>query len=83
MVNGFLLFINKTVRETLDARLFLKPRHKTTRERRITRPGYGKEAKPDEFWKTEDYFEKMAWRNYVSQHSGFFENGDVERKPND
>lgn len=31
----------------------------------MTRLSYGAEAKEDEFWKTDDYFEKMVWRNYV------------------
>ncbi|KAI9789932.1 MAG: ribosylnicotinamide kinase [Peltula sp. TS41687] len=82
IVDGFLLFINEAVREKFDARLLLRLKHETAKERRTTRPGYGKEAKPDEFWKTEDYFEKMVWRNYVSQHSDPFENGEVEGKPN-
>lgn len=41
-------------------------------------PSYGAEAKKDEFWKTEDYFEKMVWRNYVEQHADLFEDGNVE-----
>jgi hypothetical protein len=36
------------------------------------------EAKPDEFWKSEDYFEKMVWRCYREQHSFVFRNGDVQ-----
>ncbi|KAJ5641454.1 hypothetical protein N7490_005454 [Penicillium lividum] len=47
-------------------------------QRRFTRPGYGSEARSGGFWKTEDYFEKMVWRNYVAQHAQFFIGGDVE-----
>lgn len=83
IVEGFLLYHNATIRDILDARLFLRLSRKTAKDRRMTRPGYGVEAKPDEFWKSEDYFEKMVWRSYLSEHSQFFENGDVEGKPNE
>ena len=44
----------------------------------MTRPNYSIEAKEGEFWKMEDYFEKVSWRNYVEQHQGFFQEGNVE-----
>ena len=44
----------------------------------MTRPQYGAEAKEGEFWKTEDYFEKMVWRNYVEQHRVLFQESNVE-----
>lgn len=31
-----------------------------------------------EFWKTEGYFERIVWRNYVEQHGQFTEGGNVE-----
>lgn len=34
--------------------------------------------KEGEFWKTEEYFEKAVWRNYVKQHADLFEGGNVE-----
>ena len=52
--------------------------HQEARRRRLTRPSYGTEAKEGEFWRTEDYFEKMVWRNYVEQHADLFADGDVE-----
>ena len=51
--------------------------HQEARRRRLTRPSYGAEAKEGEFWKTEDYFENMVWRNYVEQHADLFEYGNV------
>jgi nicotinamide/nicotinate riboside kinase len=79
-VDGFLLNQNRTMRERLDVKLFFGLSYKITKDRRFTRQGYGSEAKPDEFWKTEDYFEKMVWRCYVEQHAFMFERGDMEGK---
>jgi nicotinamide/nicotinate riboside kinase len=79
-VDGFLLYQNPEIRKRLDLRSFFRLSHKVAKERRFTRPGYGFEAKPGEFWKTEDYFEKMVWRSHSEQHVFFFENGDVEGK---
>jgi hypothetical protein len=45
------------------------------------RQGYGDEAKvDDEFWKTEDYFEKLVLRTYQEQHAFMFEHREVEGK---
>lgn len=82
IVEGFLLYHDPAVRERLDWKLFLRLSHDTAKSRRFSRQGYGAEAKPREFWKTEDYFEKMVWPNYVTAHAPFFENGDVEGIPN-
>ncbi|KAJ5923269.1 nicotinamide riboside kinase 1 [Penicillium verhagenii] len=77
-VDGFLLYHEPSIRDRLDLRLFLRLSHETAKKRRFTRQGYGSEASHEEFWKTEDYFEKMVWRNYVEQHAQFFRGGDVE-----
>lgn len=61
-----------------DGRLFLRLDHQEAKRRRLTRRNYGVEAKEGEFWKTEDYFETMVWRNYVERHADFFEDGNVE-----
>lgn len=62
----------------LDGKLFIRLDHQEARRRRLTRPSYGSEAQDGEFWKTEDYFEKIVWRNYVEQHAHLFEDGNVE-----
>ncbi|KAJ5765692.1 nicotinamide riboside kinase 1 [Penicillium odoratum] len=77
-VDGFLLYHEPSIRNRLDLRLFLRLSHASAKQRRFTRPGYGSEAKSGEFWKTEDYFEKMVWRNYVAHHAQFFIGGNVE-----
>lgn len=81
IIEGFLLYHRQSkVQAMLDARLFLRLNHQEAKRRRLTRFNYyGAEAKKGEFWKTEDYFEKMVWRNYVEQHADLFEEeGDVE-----
>ncbi len=72
IVEGFMLFNFAGIRERCDVRLFVRLSRGEARRRRMKRPGYGSEAKEGEFWKTEDYFEKMVWRNYVEQHGDFF-----------
>lgn len=80
IIEGFMLYNIPEIRDRLDCRLFVRLSHKEAKHRRMTRPQYGIEAKEGEFWKTEDYFEEMVWRNYVEQHSEFFEGGDVQGK---
>ncbi len=75
IVEGFMLFNFAGIRERCDVRLFVRLSRGEARRRRMKRPGYGSEAKEGEFWKTEDYFEKMVWRNYVEQHGEFFWTG--------
>ena len=83
VVDGLMLYNIEEIRRRLDARLFLRLSHETTKHRRMTRQGYGAEAKPGEFWKTEDYFEKMVWWNYKTQHASLFQDQDVEGVPNE
>ena len=78
LLEGFLLYHDPRIRDRLDLCLFLRLSHATAKQRRFSRQGYGSEARPGEFWKTEDYFEKVVWRNYVAQHAQFFEGGNVE-----
>ena len=78
IMEWFLLYHLPDVRSRFDGKLFVRLDHQEARRRRLTRPSYGAEAKEGEFWKTEDYFEKMVWRNYVEQHADLFEDGNVE-----
>lgn len=78
IMEGFLLYHMADIRTRLDGKPFIRLDHQEARRRRLSRPSYGAEAKEGEFWKTEDYFEKMVWWNYVKQHADLFENSDVE-----
>lgn len=83
IVEGLMLYNIEAVRSRLDVRLFLRLSHDNAKQRRMTRRNYGADAKPEEFWKTEDYFEKMVWRNYVAEHASFFKDQDVEGIPDE
>ncbi|MCJ1465914.1 ribosylnicotinamide kinase [Pseudocyphellaria aurata] len=78
VIEGFMLYNVSEISQKLDLRLFVRLDYREAKRRRMTRPLYGVQAKPGEFWKTEDYFDKTVWRNYVEQHQKFFECGDVE-----
>lgn len=80
IMEGFLFYHIQDVWRRLDGRLFVRLDHQEARPRRLKRPSYGAEVEEDEFSKTEDYFEKMVWRNYVEQHADLFEDGNVERE---
>lgn len=78
ILEGFLLYHISDVLTRLDGKLFRILDHQEARRRKMTRPSYGSEAQDGEFWKTEDYFEKIVCRNYVEQHAHLFEDGNVE-----
>jgi len=83
IVEIFMLYNVTKIRKMLECRLFVQLSHKRDKQakhRRMTRPNYGAKAEEGESWKTEDYFEKMVWRNYVEQHKDSFVGGDVEEK---
>ncbi|KAI9696303.1 MAG: ribosylnicotinamide kinase [Bogoriella megaspora] len=81
IIEGFLMYHRSDILKTMDSKLFLRLSHEEAKRRRFARPSY-EAAKEGEFWKTEDYFEQMVWRNYVEQHADLFEDGDVENKVN-
>jgi nicotinamide/nicotinate riboside kinase len=83
ILDGFLLFRNPEIRRRLDLKLFFRLSHDVAKERRFRRQGYGADARPDEFWKTEDYFEKMVWRCYREQHAFMFRDANVEGDSNE
>lgn len=78
LIEGFLLYNMDKISRRLDGRLFIRLDYHEAKHRRLTKPLYGDEAKEGEFWKTEDYFNKTVWRNYVEQHHHLFEHGNVE-----
>lgn len=83
IVDGFTLYNIEKIRRRLDIRLCIRLSYETAKRRRIRRQGYGLDAKPEEFRKTKEYFEKMVWRNYVAEHAALFKSGDVEGFPDD
>lgn len=78
IIEGFLLYNMSAIRQRLDCKLFVRLDHAEAKHRRMTRSQYGSDAEEGEFWKTEDYFEKMVWWNYIEQHADLFVEGNVE-----
>ena len=80
-VDGFLLYHEPKLRELLDIKLFLRTTKEIARARRFEKPDYAGERAEGEFWKTEEYFHRVAWPNYVEEHSPLFKSADVEGAP--
>ena len=78
IIEGFMLFNIAEIGERLVARLLVRLSYGAAKQRRMMRLCYGVEAKKGEFWKTEDCFDKVVWRNYVEQHGESFEEGDAK-----
>ncbi|KAL3419905.1 Nicotinamide riboside kinase [Phlyctema vagabunda] len=81
IVEGFLLYaepgrdpehVKHQISQHLDIKLFIPTTKETARQRRFLRPAYvdvrhsGTRA-AGEMWKTEGYFEDVAWANYVKE----------------
>jgi nicotinamide/nicotinate riboside kinase len=81
ILEGFLLYHDPKIRKRLNLMLFLRLSKATAKARRLAKPGWGKDATPDMYWATEQYFEASVWKNYVQEHAWLFVNGDVEGEP--
>ncbi|KAA1476809.1 P-loop containing nucleoside triphosphate hydrolase protein [Dentipellis sp. KUC8613] len=76
LVDGFLLYWDPEVVETLDAKFFLRVPRATLEARRVERSGYY--TAEGGFWRDPPgYFEQLVWPAYVAAHEGIFENHDV------
>lgn len=77
-VTGFLLYHDAGVRDILDIKFFLRATKEASKIKRFEKPTCA--AKHD-FWRTQRYFDKIVWPNYVRDHKPLFKNGDVESTP--
>ena len=80
-VTGFLLYHDPGVREILDIKLFLRATKEAAKIRRFEKPAYAAEGADRHFWRTQHYYDKIVWPNYVRDHKPLFDNGDVECTP--
>ena len=80
VVDGGWLFQDRYLREMFDVRLFLRCSRYTSRERRFIRPEF-KNPEKNYWWRTREYFERVAWGNYIDEYASLFERGDVEGWP--
>jgi hypothetical protein len=89
MVEGFLLFLedlpqhqSESLMRSCDAKIFLQAKKEQAKKQRFQRHEYMDPPQgtrlPSESWKREDYFERIAWPEYKSEHGWIFKNRDVE-----
>lgn len=77
LVDGFLLYWDPEVVDTLDARIFIRVPYDILRERRAERSLYV--TAEGTFWKDPpEYFEKLVYPAYVDAHRSMFTDADVE-----
>lgn len=81
IVKGFLLYHEPRIRELLDVKLFLRTTKEIARARRFEKPDYAGEHAEEGFWKTNAYFDRAVWPNYIEEHSVLFHSSDVEGAP--
>lgn len=82
MVDGFLLYWDPRVVETLEHQVFLRVPHDVLKQRRHDRHGY--HTAEGTLWRDPpNYWEQIVWPAYVAAHEPIFEDGDIEHgKPN-
>ncbi|KAI0256448.1 P-loop containing nucleoside triphosphate hydrolase protein [Lactifluus subvellereus] len=82
LVDGFLLYWDQEVVDTLDTRIFLRVPYDVLKERRSERSGYATAEQMNAegaFWKDPPgYFEQLVYPAYVDAHRSIFTDGDVE-----
>ncbi|KAI0288107.1 hypothetical protein BC826DRAFT_1093141 [Russula brevipes] len=83
LVDGFLLYWDQEVVDTLDARVFLRVSRDVLKQRRGERSGYvtAEQMNPEgAFWKDPPgYFEQLVYPAYIDANRSMFTDGDVER----
>ncbi|EKM54169.1 uncharacterized protein PHACADRAFT_185131 [Phanerochaete carnosa HHB-10118-sp] len=82
LVDGFLLYWNQAVIDSLDVRVFLRVPHDALKQRRHERHGYHTAVQSDPegaLWQDPPlYWEQIVWPAYVHAHQDMLERGDVE-----
>ncbi|KZV71110.1 P-loop containing nucleoside triphosphate hydrolase protein [Peniophora sp. CONT] len=77
LVDGFLLYWDKEVVDTLDVKIFLRVPQETLKQRREERSGYA--TAEGTFWKDPPgYWDRLVYPAYVDAHKHIFENGDLD-----
>ncbi|KZT24191.1 P-loop containing nucleoside triphosphate hydrolase protein [Neolentinus lepideus HHB14362 ss-1] len=83
LLDGFLLYWDKEVVDSLDVRIFLRVPYDVLRKRREERHGY--HTAEGSLWRDPpNYFDQIVYPAYVRAHTGVFLDGDVENgRPTD
>ncbi|KAH9993201.1 P-loop containing nucleoside triphosphate hydrolase protein [Russula vinacea] len=83
LVDGFLLYWDQEVVDTLDAKVFLRVPYDVLKERRSERSGYATAEQMNiegAFWKDPPgYFEQLVYPAYMDAHRAMFTDADVEK----
>lgn len=66
-------FCKRGMMELFSCKLWLTTSEKAAKERRFTRPAYidtrdGGLREPGQMWKTEGYFDQVAWKHHLEKH---------------
>ncbi|KAH9015159.1 P-loop containing nucleoside triphosphate hydrolase protein [Lactarius pseudohatsudake] len=78
IVDGFLLYWDPEVVDTLDARIFIRVPYDVLKERRSVRSGYA--TAEGSFWKDPPgYFDNLVYPAYTDAHRSMFADDDVEQ----
>ncbi|KAF9430367.1 ribosylnicotinamide kinase [Podila epigama] len=71
IVDGFMLFVNEHLCDTLDIKFFLSAPYSVLKERRESRKGY---ATLEGYWEDPPgYFDDIVWPNYLEWNGPFIE----------
>ncbi|KAL9012146.1 MAG: hypothetical protein Q9173_003077 [Seirophora scorigena] len=83
IVDGFMLFHSKTIRDMLDVKILLRASKEVSKLRREehTKDVDGLAGKVGHPWETLDYFDRVLWPNYVGEHAVLFEDRVVDGRP--
>jgi len=83
LVDGFLLYWDQEIVDTLDAKILLRVPYDVLKERRSERSGYATAEQMNSegsFWKDPPgYFDQLVYPAYVDAHRHMFTNGDIDR----
>ncbi|EPQ57636.1 P-loop containing nucleoside triphosphate hydrolase protein [Gloeophyllum trabeum ATCC 11539] len=78
LLDGFLLYWDKEVVDSLDVRIFLRVPYDVLKKRRHERHGY--HTAEGALWRDPpNYFDQIVYPAYVRAHAGVFAGGDVEK----
>ncbi|KAI0693017.1 P-loop containing nucleoside triphosphate hydrolase protein [Cytidiella melzeri] len=83
LVDGFLLYWDQDVIDSLDVRVFLRVPEKVLKQRRHERHGYHTAAQSDPegaLWRDPpNYWEQIVWPAYVKAHTAMLEGEDLDQ----
>ncbi|KAG0090561.1 ribosylnicotinamide kinase [Podila epicladia] len=81
IVDGFMLYVNEHLCDTIDIKLYLTAPYKVLKDRRESRKGY---ATLEGYWEDPPgYFDDVVWPNYLNWNGPFVELTDAMERGED